>query len=758
MLALLPTFDSPKAASPSVQQLYNLNDQFFPFGQSTGSVAPYYVNEWHRQLLASTPYGSVPLTTYGNGVSDDTAALNASLLAACPSNVGGQLWLDPTKRYLIDTGDLIIPQHCKVSVAANPVGEQQAHDYIDTCNILLNPSYSVKMGWDSNLEFTEICNKNLITPANMQQVISMVAGFSGTGIKTNGSDVDLRHVMVLGFGTCYDSENERLHATDIYGDCTNGMIVNNGTDIVRVTRAHFTAFSISHLSFGLGLWGIGSVAGNGSGLYRVHLSAPMSTAAGAALITGNRVVVSGVQGAWGANGAFIVTVVDNQDLDLQGSASTAPVTTGNTDLSQVVTGLASMSNVAIGQGVSGTGIPSGTTVLELIPSNNAILISKNATATNTGVTLTFANSAYTSGGNVWMDGAYRSGAAYTFTNSQGPSCTDCFDYGHATGFHLGTGAQWVNLTDPQEDGNLGVGDPTTVGFLLDSNAELNHINGGYTSSVAAPLVVESTATPAVTIEGTQFAGSALGSSLSFISGGSSLNNITMQSGGAETVFFGSGISKVSLSGYLGGSLLYPQNATTMANVSTPGLVSGSTPQIGAITFGHTGGEHTPLAVAGSSLDDTNQGAQITIKNTGAGVSNPSKSLRVNASGNVDLLSNSYGAIFSWLDNGEYATFGVKLDAGAPPTFAGSCPVGTPAGGAATGTVAYSGAGCSAGTVTISVPTVLTNGLACGLKDLTTPANVLNPTASSVSTGVATETFTGNITTNDVLQYSNCVAY
>jgi hypothetical protein len=72
------------------------------------------------------------------------------------------------------------------------------------------------------------------------------------------------------------------------------------------------------------------------------------------------------------------------------TTSTILTTTGNiTSGSNSIASLASTTNLAVGQAVSGTGIPSGSYVVTI--SGSTITISQNATATTTGVTLTFAH-------------------------------------------------------------------------------------------------------------------------------------------------------------------------------------------------------------------------------------------------------------------------------------------------------------------------------------------------------------------------------
>ena len=63
--------------------------------------------------------------------------------------------------------------------------------------------------------------------------------------------------------------------------------------------------------------------------------------------------------------------------------------TGNiTNGSAVVASVSSMTDLFVGAGVTGTGIPANTTIVDIDTAGSRITLSKNATATTTGVTLT----------------------------------------------------------------------------------------------------------------------------------------------------------------------------------------------------------------------------------------------------------------------------------------------------------------------------------------------------------------------------------
>jgi len=81
---------------------------------------------------------------------------------------------------------------------------------------------------------------------------------------------------------------------------------------------------------------------------------------------------------------FILIVAD----DSRTVSRTGNITSG----SAVVTSVSSMTDLFVGAGVTGSGIPSGTTIVDIDTAGSRITLSKNATATATGVTLTVESS------------------------------------------------------------------------------------------------------------------------------------------------------------------------------------------------------------------------------------------------------------------------------------------------------------------------------------------------------------------------------
>ena len=84
----------------------------------------------------------------------------------------------------------------------------------------------------------------------------------------------------------------------------------------------------------------------------------------------------------------------------------------------------------------------------------------------------------------------RKGAAFTVTHSETAQLSDIFEYGFDIGIHIGDGTSWTTLVNASVDNYIAVGDPSTVGVLVDgATAGVSWI-GGATSSYGTALKVD----------------------------------------------------------------------------------------------------------------------------------------------------------------------------------------------------------------------------------------------------------------------------
>ena len=621
----------------------------------------------------------------GDGVTDDTAALNVAL-----TTVGayGSLTLTASRSYLVNSGNLVVPANvklaCQATLTRQTVSSQNPFSL--PCAILVDGAHTVSLASNgSQLQNIAVVNSALTIPTTAQQAVTAVAAFSGTAVTINTSEVDLDHVFAIGFATCVNSSHgARTNMQYVYGDCTAGIIQDNVHDISRVDNAEIFPFLTGSQSWETQSLTVSGAADNGSGLIRVTLSAPMSPT----LVTGNVVSIQGVGGFTGANGQWTITVIDSTHIDLQGSHSSPATITGTDTIGNlVVQALSATGDLAVGQNISGTGIPGSTTIAAFSPVTGELVLSALATSTNAATTLTVTNSAYTSGGTVVLDTDARTGDAFRFTNSETLSCVSCFEYDHTVGFHVGTAAKWTKLINPDADGQNIARNPSGIAILVDGTSVDTEILGATSQSYYNGLVVNSSGSGITKATGLALNGYTNSYGMAIIQGGLEVSDTSGTASGSllfDTTgyvhFMDSNVSTSAV--YMGPSSIL---TFRMANV-----VSGSTTQVSAlVTYGMTNGPNNGLVFAGNSATDHDQGAQILLQNTAVGNTTPSKYIRVSFAGTLDFMSNAYARMGRFLDDGHFNSTLPFFQTASPPTFSTAC--GTTPNGSADANASSTGA-------------------------------------------------------------------
>ena len=382
----------------------NVFTQFF-----APTVPPSNAFSWHQaatDLVSTLDDGSLaPITpeqfgAKGDGVTDDTAALNAAALAA--QAVGNVLSIDKGP-YLVNSGNFTIPPnaHARGRVCVSG-GERAGNLYVGLpATLIVNPAYSVSVGQAATFECGIVKASTLITPTTTGQALDMVAGFSGVGVIAAGDDATMAHLLVLGFHTgIYSGATsaapngfQRPHIHDVLGDDTNGIVIDNAHDIARVSHAEFAAFLTSNSPYNAPLYAITGAADNGAGVWRITIGGQTQGLA-YALRTGDPICIANATTQRGIDGCWTATVVDATHIDLQGSTtnvtSSGYLASGSNIVESVTTGA-----IRIGMTVTGGGVPSGTTVLNVW--KNRIYLSQAATFTGT-VGLSFASTPYQASG------------------------------------------------------------------------------------------------------------------------------------------------------------------------------------------------------------------------------------------------------------------------------------------------------------------------------------------------------------------------
>jgi hypothetical protein len=149
----------------------------------------------------------------GDGVTDDTAALNAALAA----NAGGTLTIPLGMRVLVDSGNIIVPDRTTLAGPHKSTGQpiphtQATYDTTLTGVIILNSAYTIVLGSNTGtgassaaIKGLYIIRKGLLIPVSAGDCDTVLAAYAGTaitlgnGTQNKGGDTYVGDCMILGF-------------------------------------------------------------------------------------------------------------------------------------------------------------------------------------------------------------------------------------------------------------------------------------------------------------------------------------------------------------------------------------------------------------------------------------------------------------------------------------------------------------------------------------------------------------------------------
>lgn len=444
---------SPQPYTKDVNGVCAADDGGYCIASSNGA---YWIAQLAPGAATPTMWGAT-----GNGSTDDTTAFSNSL-SWCNAVRGRTLNIG-LGRYILNA-NLTVSQGCTLEgpdsiTAAAPSNSPYA---LTLASALLLGSGDTLTVTSGTVQYLRVFPASLSAPTSMQDALTKIAAFSGTGITIDGGDGDVNHVLVIGFNQCIGSagtSNPRVILDHLWVDCTNGGLIDSAHDVDEIS--HIRGWSYFNGPLCSDAETITAVANNGSGAIRLTVGSTSNMA------TGNTIVVANVGGAVGANGSWTATVIDGTHIDLQGSNFTSTSAAGTETTGQgVVTGFSSVAGIWIGEAVSGTGVPAATTVLAVDPFNKAVWLSNLATASGSE-TLTFTTGTYTSGGTATLDACARSGTFWKATNSEEVHYTDMFEFGWKVGFNPSAGTQWQKFHNIGCDAFL---NENALCLLVDSNA------------------------------------------------------------------------------------------------------------------------------------------------------------------------------------------------------------------------------------------------------------------------------------------------
>lgn len=213
-----------------------------------------------------------PFNAKGDGVTDDTAAIQAAINAVA-AHGGGIVELGEGGTFLLDSADLIVKGNVwlrgRVAKAGFPYPYQTNLRTVPNA-LILNPAYTIKVATESQNASSAVTNLFVISKSvDVTRWSTCNTDFTGTAITVGslalgsgaGNDVLLEHLCIIGFNQAIRGQAcHRIEYHNIVGDNINGIWLSDIYDLGRGSNCHFFPFvSVGHGGTGIQNWrnGIG---------------------------------------------------------------------------------------------------------------------------------------------------------------------------------------------------------------------------------------------------------------------------------------------------------------------------------------------------------------------------------------------------------------------------------------------------------------------------------------------------------------------
>lgn len=220
------------------------------FTQEGAGAAVRLASDKLRETVSVKDFGAI-----GDGVTDDTAAIQAALNYAYNTFGGGEVYIG-NGRYIL-RGDLVVPRYTTLKGPFGHTSSSTKNWTILPGTLILNPSYSIIVKAGAAIDGCCIIREGL-SPS----VLDGDASFSGVAVIPDEADACVLNNAIIGFeyGIFNDasSPRPRLNIQGNAIDAKNGISVGFTSDTSRICYNHMfpytsPAIGPSHLRSGIGI-------------------------------------------------------------------------------------------------------------------------------------------------------------------------------------------------------------------------------------------------------------------------------------------------------------------------------------------------------------------------------------------------------------------------------------------------------------------------------------------------------------------------
>lgn len=196
---------------------------------ATGSTTPRTLPDRFADVINVKDFGAV-----GDGVTDDTAAIQAALNAALAGSA-----VQCSGRHYVG-GALSLPPHVSLFGDAIASNDMISHNFRRlTSTLIIGAAGGITLQNGASLRGLRVIQVSATTPTSKADALAKIAAFSGTAITVAGDDALVENCLIVGFAKgVYSAGYNRPNVFNTGIDCTNGIEISGCYDVPRLNNVH----------------------------------------------------------------------------------------------------------------------------------------------------------------------------------------------------------------------------------------------------------------------------------------------------------------------------------------------------------------------------------------------------------------------------------------------------------------------------------------------------------------------------------------